>query len=66
MIEIEAGNLSTNTLEASVPEVPCGGVKASCQGRERGMEGMQQCVEVKTMSHQVALDPEPTMSGAKP
>ena len=66
MTEVHAGNLSINTLEASVPEVPFGGVKASGQGREGGMEGMQHYVEVKTISHKMALDPEPTVSGAKP
>ena len=65
MTEIEAGNLSINTLEASVPEVPFGGVKASGQGREGGIEGMQHYVEVKTVSHRMALDPDPTVSGER-
>ncbi|MDX1509515.1 MAG: NAD-dependent succinate-semialdehyde dehydrogenase, partial [Woeseiaceae bacterium] len=35
MVEgIEAGNLSINTLEASLPETPFGGVKSSGYGRE--------------------------------
>lgn len=61
--EIEAGNLSINTLEASVAEVPFGGVKASGQGREGGAEGMQHYVEVKTISHRMELDAEPSVSG---
>jgi succinate-semialdehyde dehydrogenase/glutarate-semialdehyde dehydrogenase len=66
MNEVEVGNLSINTLEASVPEVPFGGVKLSGQGREGGAEGMQHYIEVKTISHQMQLDSEPTVSGAKP
>ena len=66
MTEVEVGNLSINTLEASVAEVPFGGVKMSGQGREGGSEGMHHYIETKTISHQMALDPEPTVSGAKP
>lgn len=66
MNEVEVGNLSINTLEASVAEVPFGGVKLSGQGREGGLEGMHHYIETKTISHQMALDPEPTVSGAKP
>ncbi|GAB1478220.1 NAD-dependent succinate-semialdehyde dehydrogenase [Paracoccaceae bacterium] len=66
MNEVEVGNLSINTLEASVPEVPFGGVKLSGQGREGGAEGMQHYIEVKTVSHQMQLDSDPTVSGAKP
>lgn len=64
MMEVEAGNISINTLEASVAEVPFGGVKASGQGREGGMEGMQHYVEVKTISHRMALESDPKVSGA--
>ncbi|MCC0022542.1 MAG: NAD-dependent succinate-semialdehyde dehydrogenase [Nitratireductor sp.] len=65
MNEIEVGNFSINTLEASVAEVPFGGVKASGQGREGGMEGMRHYVEVKTVSHRMELELEPTVSGAR-
>tara|TARA_R110002020_G_scaffold136630_17_gene304810 strand:- start:25028 stop:26494 length:1467 start_codon:yes stop_codon:yes gene_type:complete len=65
MNEVEVGNFSINTLEASVAEVPFGGVKASGQGREGGMEGMQHYLEVKTVSHRMELEHEPTVSGAK-
>ncbi len=66
MNELEVGNLSINTLEASVPEVPFGGVKQSGQGREGGQEGMHHYMDVKTISHRMALESDPTVSGAKP
>jgi succinate-semialdehyde dehydrogenase / glutarate-semialdehyde dehydrogenase len=65
MSEVECGNLSINTLEASVAEVPFGGVKYSGQGREGGAEGLHHYTHLKTVSHQMALDPAPTVSGAK-
>jgi succinate-semialdehyde dehydrogenase/glutarate-semialdehyde dehydrogenase len=52
---IEAGNVSINTLEASVAEVPFGGVKDSGYGREGGAEGLSHYVTVKTVSHQMAI-----------
>jgi len=66
MAELEVGNLSINTLEASVPEVPFGGVKQSGQGREGGQEGMNHYMEVKTVSHRMELETDPTVSGARP
>ena len=66
MTDLEVGNLSINTLEASVPEVPFGGVKQSGQGREGGQEGMHHYMEVKTISHRMELETDPTVSGAKP
>lgn len=66
MNEIEAGNLSINTLEASVAEVPFGGVKASGQGREGGLEGMLHYVETRTISHRMTLETEPTVAGVQP
>jgi succinate-semialdehyde dehydrogenase/glutarate-semialdehyde dehydrogenase len=62
---IEAGNLSINTLEASVAEVPFGGVKFSGHGREGGAEGLHHYTVTKTISHKMELDHEPTVSGAK-
>ena len=38
--QVEAGNLSINTLEASLPETPFGGMKSSGYGREGGTEGL--------------------------
>jgi succinate-semialdehyde dehydrogenase / glutarate-semialdehyde dehydrogenase len=63
--EVEVGNFSLNTLEASVAEVPFGGVKASGQGREGGQEGMLHYVEVKTISHRMEFEHEPIVSGAQ-
>lgn len=62
---IEAGNLSINTLEASVAEVPFGGVKYSGHGREGGAEGLHHYTVTKTISHRMELETEPTVSGAK-
>lgn len=50
---IEAGNVSINTLEASVAETPFGGVKASGYGREGGEEGLLPYTIVKTVSHRM-------------
>ena len=38
---VEVGNFSINTLEASLPETPFGGVKSSGYGREGGTEGLE-------------------------
>lgn len=53
--EIEAGNLSINTLEASVAETPFGGVKESGYGREGGAEGILHYTVVKNVSHRMAI-----------
>jgi succinate-semialdehyde dehydrogenase/glutarate-semialdehyde dehydrogenase len=45
--EVEVGNLSINTLEASMPETPFGGVKSSGYGREGGAEGLNNYMTVK-------------------
>lgn len=50
---VEAGNLSINTLEASVAETPFGGVKESGYGREGGAEGLSHYMVVKNVSHRV-------------
>jgi len=50
---VEVGNLSINTLEASVAETPFGGVKESGHGREGGAEGLSQYMIVKNISHSV-------------
>ena len=52
--EIECGNLSINTLEASVAETPFGGVKQSGYGREGGAEGLHHYMIAKTVSHRMA------------
>ncbi|WP_048647132.1 NAD-dependent succinate-semialdehyde dehydrogenase [Nitratireductor soli] len=53
--EVEAGNLSVNTLEASVAETPFGGVKESGYGREGGAEGITHYTVVKNVSHRMAI-----------
>ena len=52
---LEAGNISINTLEASVAETPFGGVKESGHGREGGIEGLAHYTVVKNLSHRIAL-----------
>lgn len=53
--EVECGNLSINTLEASVAETPFGGVKESGYGREGGAEGLHHYMVVKTVSHAMTM-----------
>ena len=53
--EVEAGTLSINTLEASVPETPFGGVKCSGYGREGGVEGLHNYTVVKNVSHSASI-----------
>ena len=53
---IEAGNISFNTLEASLPETPFGGVKSSGYGREGGTEGLDNYMVVKNISHHMDID----------
>ena len=56
MIEgIEAGNVSINTLEASLPETPFGGVKSSGYGREGGTEGLLNYMITKNISHSLSI-----------
>ena len=52
---VEAGNLSINTLEASLPETPFGGVKSSGYGREGGSEGLHHYMIVKNLSHSMTI-----------
>ena len=53
--EIEAGNVSINTLEASLPETPFGGVKSSGYGREGGTEGLHNYMVTKNVSHSTSI-----------
>jgi succinate-semialdehyde dehydrogenase/glutarate-semialdehyde dehydrogenase len=53
--EVEAGNISINTLEASLPETPFGGVKHSGFGREGGTEGLHNYMVVKNLSHSMRI-----------
>ncbi|HEY6643925.1 NAD-dependent succinate-semialdehyde dehydrogenase [Povalibacter sp.] len=52
---IEAGNVSINTLEASVAETPFGGMKESGYGREGGTEGLLNYTVVKNISHSMTI-----------
>ncbi len=53
--EVEVGNLSINTLEASLPETPFGGVKSSGYGREGGTEGLESYMTTKNVWHSAAI-----------
>ena len=53
--EVEVGNLSINTLEASMPETPFGGVKSSGYGREGGTEGLDNYMTIKNVWHSAAI-----------
>ncbi len=53
--EVEAGNISFNTLEASLPETPFGGIKSSGYGREGGTEGLENYMNVKNVSHSIKV-----------
>ena len=53
--EVEVGNLSINTLEASMPETPFGGVKSSGYGREGGMEGLDNYMDVKNVWYSASI-----------
>ena len=55
MDSVEAGNLSINTLEASLPETPFGGVKSSGYGREGGTEGLHNYMIVKNVMHAMSI-----------
>ncbi|MEM9576899.1 MAG: NAD-dependent succinate-semialdehyde dehydrogenase [Pseudomonadota bacterium] len=54
--EVEVGNLSINTLEASMPETPFGGIKSSGYGREGGTEGLENYMNVKNTWHKADID----------
>lgn len=53
--EIEAGNVSFNTLEASLPETTFGGVKFSGYGREGGTEGLDNYMVIKNVWHSMQI-----------
>ena len=47
--------MSINTLEASLPETPFGGVKDSGFGREGGTEGLHNYMVIKNVSHSLGI-----------
>jgi succinate-semialdehyde dehydrogenase/glutarate-semialdehyde dehydrogenase len=47
--------VSINTLEASLPETPFGGVKSSGYGREGGTEGLHNYMITKNISHSLSI-----------
>lgn len=53
--KVEVGNLSINTLEASMPETPFGGVKSSGYGREGGAEGLMNYMTIKHVWHSAQI-----------
>lgn len=55
MHELEAGQLSINTFDTSIPETPFGGVKSSGYGREGGAEGLHHYSVIKNVSYQPVI-----------
>ncbi len=53
--EVEVENLAINTLEASMPKTPFGGVESSGYGREGGTEGLDNYLNIKNVWHSARI-----------
>jgi aldehyde dehydrogenase (NAD+) len=47
--QVQAGTVWVNTYRATVPQSPFGGYKASGLGRESGLDGIREYLQVKSV-----------------
>lgn len=59
----QAGTIWTNTWMDGFPELPFGGVKQSGQGRELGRYGLEEFLEVKTVTMRIGRTRAPWVEG---
>jgi acyl-CoA reductase-like NAD-dependent aldehyde dehydrogenase len=58
-----AGTVWTNTWMDGFPEMPFGGVRESGQGRELGRYGLEEFLEVKTVTMRIGQSRAPWVAG---